>query len=303
MDHSKQQEVEKLIEHNIPVLLEGPTGTGKTTILQKAAKKAGVPYSFIAGTRQTTVSNILGFMSVNGTYVPSVFRKAYEEGHYFNIDEIDAMDPNALLVFNSLENNLIAFPDGYLEPPHKNFRLCATANPADAHDRHTGRAVLDAATLDRFDIIKLDVDPELEKEILEERTFLMLQAIRLTLNECNIKKHVSLRDGLRLEKRMNLGFCIKYVEERILENNHEIIHVYKKHQPVRRLTQDTVRTVKELLDIVEIRPPELPEEEKDILRNKPPGANGKDKWRIDSWNPVVDEVPLPQGIPKTGDTK
>ena len=250
MEHSKQREIELLLENNMPVLLEGPTGTGKTTALQKAAKSAGVPYSFIAGTRQTTVSNILGFMSVNGTYVKSVFRKAYEEGHYFNIDEIDAMDPNAVLVFNSLENSIVAFPDGYTEPPHKNFRLCATANPSDAHDRHTGRAVLDAATLDRFDVINLSTDVNLESALLEERTFKILTAIRAALVGCNIQKHVSLRDGLRIEKRLHLGFCTKFIEERILENNKAAIQLYTEALPKVVPTEETAETVKDFWELI-----------------------------------------------------
>jgi len=249
MNHNKQEEVELLLKNNIPVLLEGPTGTGKTTILQKAAKAAGVSYSFIAGTRQTTVSNVLGFMSVSGTYVPSVFRKAYVEGHYFNIDEIDAMDPNALLVFNSLENNIVAFPDGYSEPPHKDFRLCATANPRDAHDRHTGRAVLDEATLDRFDIITLNIDPEMEAKILSEDTFRELTAIRLAYNSLNIVKHISLRDGLRLDKRKVLGLADKYIDK-LLNNDEDLTRVYTRYLPEKLIDQSKVETVDELWNII-----------------------------------------------------
>ena len=226
MEHCKQHIVEKLINYNIPVMLVGEAGSGKTTILQKCAEKAGVPYSFIAGTRQTTVSNILGFMSVNGTYVKSTFRKAYEEGHYFNIDEIDAMDANCLLLFNSLENNMIAFPDGYSEPPHENFRLMATANPMKEHSAYTGRTKLDAASLDRFDIIDIDRDDSLEISLVGEKIFKKIKLLRECLKHTCSSKEISMRDAIRLKKRTELGLSSGFIEK-LLEDNGVALNMYK----------------------------------------------------------------------------
>ena len=218
ISHSKQREVNTLLEHKIPVLLEGPSGSGKTTILMNAAKKAGVPYSFISGTRQTTVSHIIGFMNVNGVYSPSPFRKAYEEGHYFNIDEMDAMDSNVLLIFNSLENDIMYFPDGYTEPPHENFRLMATANPQDEHDRYVGRSKIDAATLDRYDRIRVDRDNNLEKSLISEDTAADMAMLRESLIDVNSSIELSMRDSIRYEKRKNLNLHEGLVEK-MLGNN------------------------------------------------------------------------------------
>ena len=218
MQHSLQTTVQTLINNNIPVLLEGPSGSGKTTILMTAARNAGMDYSFLSGTRQTTVSHIIGFMNVNGIYSPSPFRKAYTEGHYFNIDEIDAMDSNVLLIFNSLENNIMAFPDGYTDPPHKNFRLMATANPQDQHESYVGRNKLDAATLDRFDQVAVFRDENLEKSLVDEVTSEAMGHLRAILADVNSSLSISMRDSMRYYKRKSLGLLDGFVHKLVRGN-------------------------------------------------------------------------------------
>ena len=218
MQHSLQTTVQTLINNNIPVLLEGPSGSGKTTILMTAARNAGMDYSFLSGTRQTTVSHIIGFMNVNGIYSPSPFRKAYTEGHYFNIDEIDAMDSNVLLIFNSLENNIMAFPDGYTDPPHKNFRLMAAANPQDQHESYVGRNKLDAATLDRFDQVAVFRDENLEKSLVDEVTTEAMGHLRAILADVNSSLSISMRDSMRYYKRKSLGLLDGFVHKLVRGN-------------------------------------------------------------------------------------
>jgi len=220
MQHEKQKEVETLLNNKIPVLLEGPSGSGKTTILMNAAKNAKRPYSFISGTRQTTVSHIIGFMNVNGEYSSTPFRKAYTEGHYFNIDEIDAMDSNVLLIFNSLENDIMYFPDGYSEPPHKDFRFMATANPQDMHHSYVGRNKIDAATLDRFDEVTVDRDSKLESSLVDEETLMYIDLLRQAVEKTNTPVVISMRDSMRYQKRKDLGLIEGFVKK--LVRNHEV---------------------------------------------------------------------------------
>jgi len=191
-----------------------------------AAHNAGMKYSFLSGTRQTTVSHIIGFMNVNGIYSPSPFRTAYTEGHYFNIDEIDAMDSNVLLVFNSLENNIMAFPDGYTDPPHKDFRLMATANPQDQHESYVGRNKLDAATLDRFDQVSIHRDQELEESLVDNQTVEAMTSLRAILEDVNSSITISMRDSMRYQKRKNLGLLDGFVRKLVRGN--EI--VYTRHE-------------------------------------------------------------------------
>ena len=112
MNHYKYEEVKTLIDNNINVLLQGPAGSGKSTLLAQVIKDLGYGMFSITMTRQTTQSNLLGFISVTGNYVPSQLRKAVEFGGVFILEELDATDPNVVLCLNTLENGYLAFPDG-----------------------------------------------------------------------------------------------------------------------------------------------------------------------------------------------
>ena len=165
MHHAKYKEVYTLVDNNLPLLLTGTKGSGKTTMIRQVTEALDFKFYSMSMTRQTTLSHILGFMSVNGLYIRSQLREAVEFGGVMLLDELDASDPNVLLSLNTLENGYISFPDGIVHC-HEDFRLCATANPQDEHHHYTGRSILDGATLDRFDIIEIPTDPKLEKKLV-----------------------------------------------------------------------------------------------------------------------------------------
>lgn len=155
------------------VLMVGPAGTGKSTIAEQCAE-ALFPdraqedrYYAISLSPQTPASSLLGYMQAAGEYVSSLFRKAYEHGGVFHFDEFDNAHPSVLAVINaSLANGEMGFPDRMVRR-HPDFKVCASANTyGRGPDRqYVGRQALDAATLDRFSIITIDVDEALEREI------------------------------------------------------------------------------------------------------------------------------------------
>lgn len=204
MQHARYNEVFTLMQAGISVLVVGSKGTGKTTVAMQVADGLKIPFFSISMTRQTTLSHLLGFMSVNGTYVASQLRGVAEKGGMFLLDEIDAGDANVLLCLNTIENGFIAFPDGIVQL-HKDFRLMATANPQDQHEHYVGRSKLDAATLDRFDIIDLEHDPELEQSLVDLDVYQHIDAMRKVLASQNSSKTVSMRDAIRYQKRKDLS--------------------------------------------------------------------------------------------------
>ena len=165
----------------------------------------------ITGTRQTTLSALLGFISVTGTYIRSQMREAIENGGLFLISEIDGMDPNVLLSINTIENGYVSFPDGIVEV-HKDFRLVADANPFEEHHAYTGRSTLDASTLDRFDIVDVLRDEALELSIVGKEVVDKVTIMRTILDENNVSYTVSMRDAIRYSKRLDLGIADKYHE-------------------------------------------------------------------------------------------
>lgn len=245
MKHKKFPEIFTLVKANEPVLLHGEKGTGKTTIFIQVAEELGLTFHSLSMTRQTTLSHILGFRSVTGDYISTVFRKAVEEGGLFLLDELDAADPNVILSLNTLENGFVSFPDGIVKV-HKDFRLVATANPFDDHSHYTGRATLDAATLDRFDKILLELDDDLEATLVSEQTLTEIRTARWVVEQVNIDIRLSTRDALRLEKRKQLGLAKDYIYKTLLKGDNVAIKEYKKHKPEKILLQEDCKTVSEL---------------------------------------------------------
>jgi len=205
MTHKQQSYIEQLISANVTVKLIGEAGTGKSTIVINAAENAGIPYSFMTGSRQSSKGDIVGFMSVNGTYVPSPFRVAYEQGHYFNIEEMNAMDPNLAILFNSLDNNKMAFPDGYFEPPHPNFRLIATENPVSK--QFGARTQADFSTSNRFYTVRIDKDEDLALTLTSQPIIDQVNVLRNFLEEEGASQSypLTMRDELLLKQLINLG--------------------------------------------------------------------------------------------------
>lgn len=213
--HFKFKEIFTLVNAGIATLLTGEKGCGKTTICAQLAKELDIPFYSLSMTRQTTLSHILGFININGDYVPSQLRKAADEGGLFLADEIDASDPNVILCLNTIENGYISFPDGVVQL-HPDFRFVATANPQNKHNEYVGRAKLDASTLDRFDIVHIPLDTELEKSLVDTDTFNRVNFLRELLEKNHVTKiSVSMRDSLRYCKRKSLNIHEGYFENKL----------------------------------------------------------------------------------------
>jgi cobaltochelatase CobS len=148
--------------------LVGPAGTGKSTIAEQAAQAVGLDFSSRSCSAQTTETSLLGYMSATGDYIGTEFRKRYEFGGVFLLDEVDNGNPNVLTVLNSaLSNSFMAFPDGMVTR-HKDFVLVATANTFGngATSEYVGRNPIDKAFVDRFSFIQVDYDPKVEEAML-----------------------------------------------------------------------------------------------------------------------------------------
>lgn len=252
MKHNKFDEAHTLVQHGLSVLLTGEKGSGKTTLATQVAEEMGIPFFSVSMTRQTTLSHLMGFMSVNGTYVGSQLRNVAENGGLFLLDEIDAGDANVLLSLNTIENGFISFPDQIIEL-HKDFRLMATSNPQDKHEHYVGRSKLDAATLDRFDIIDLEHDPLLEQSLVDSDVYQHIDALRTVLKDRNSSQVVSMRDAQRYQKRKELGLLEGFMyrlcnkNDLIFERYSEVIKNIPKHSK-----QSDCENVEDLFDLMEI---------------------------------------------------
>jgi dynein-related subfamily AAA family protein len=161
-----------LAEARIPIYLVGPAGCGKSFMARDLADALDLEYGEVPLTAGATPSWLAGAQTMNG-YVSRPFVELYEKGGVFCFEEIDAADPNMLLlVNNALANESFFNPvTGKEIAKHKNFIPCATANTwgIGANRMYTGRDRLDAATLDRFRVgrVEVDYDPTVERAIVD----------------------------------------------------------------------------------------------------------------------------------------
>ena len=149
------------------VLLVGPAGTGKSMMAQQAAEAFGQEFHALSLGPTTPMSKIFGYYDAHGHYHATPFRRAFEHGGLMLLDELDSGHPGLLAELNqALSIRSCAFADGMITA-HPDFRLIATANTyGTGGDRqYVGRQALDAATLDRFVVIDVPVDEELEERI------------------------------------------------------------------------------------------------------------------------------------------
>lgn len=201
--------------HNI--MMVGPAGCGKTTIGEHTARALGLNF-YITSTINDT-SELTGFIDGYGKYHTTPFRQAFQNGGVWIADEIDAWDAAALLAANSaLANGFASFPD--VDGPvyrNPNFRMIATANTFGyGADRvYIGRNELDAASLDRFALITVDYDMNLEQMFAgnNDRWLHQVWRIRKAVNDKKIRHVVSSRAIMYGATAIASGMDWKDVEE------------------------------------------------------------------------------------------
>ena len=170
--HYKFELLLKCLSARIPVMLVGPAASGKTHATHAAADALGLTHYVKPVCVQTTESSLLGYMDATGTYRPTAFRKAYEDGGIYVMDEMDAGSPQVLLVTNGgLSNGHMGFADvatSGMVDKHEDFRFVGTANTfgTGADRQYVGRNQLDAATLNRFAVIEWGYDDALTASLI-----------------------------------------------------------------------------------------------------------------------------------------
>lgn len=190
-------------------LLVGPAGCGKTFASGQLAEALGLPFGHLNLTAGASETWLFGRQTPNG-FVEGMFSKLYRNGGVFLADEIDAADSNLLLAINTaIANNSFYNPIlGELIEKHKDFVFIAAANTfgKGANSTYTGRNRLDAATLDRFVMIEVSYDNNIEKTVCphdEMRT--SLQAVRKELQKLGALEVISTRGMERCYLQLMAG--------------------------------------------------------------------------------------------------
>ena len=216
--HHEFETVLKLVAADIPVFLTGPAGCGKNVICKQISEALGKDFYFSNAVTQEY--KITGFIDANGKYQETQFYKAFTQGGVFMLDEMDASTPEVLVILNAaIANRYFDFPVGRVEA-HPDFRIVAAGNTygTGADIEYTGRFQLDASSLDRFAIIEVSYDNDIElaiaggdKEVIE-----FIHAFRSAIVAADIKFTVSYRAIERLVKLKGMFDTQKTIQLAVL---------------------------------------------------------------------------------------
>jgi midasin len=160
-----------------PVLIQGPTSSGKTSMIEYLAKRSGNKFVRINNHEHTDLQEYLGsyISGADGklTFQEGILVQALREGHWIVLDELNLAPTDVLEALNRLldDNRELLIPETQeVVRPHEDFMLFATQNPAGLYG---GRKVLSRAFRNRFLELHFDDIPVEElTEILHRRTMI-----------------------------------------------------------------------------------------------------------------------------------
>lgn len=162
--------------------LAGPTGSGKTSLIEQVAARLNYPVASITCSGKTEFRDLVGSFGLvqqpgqsqpTMRFMHGMLPIAMRMGWILLLNEVDMMDPAELVGLNDiLEGKPLSIPEnqGELIKPHAMFRLVVTANSAGQGDdtgAYLGVRAQNIAALDRYRMVEVDyLNPAVEKAIL-----------------------------------------------------------------------------------------------------------------------------------------
>ncbi|TCD70746.1 hypothetical protein EIP91_001775 [Steccherinum ochraceum] len=154
-----------------PVLIEGPTSSGKTSSIEYLAKRTGHRFVRINNHEHTDIQEYLGTYVSDPATGKLVFKdgllvRALRNGDWIVLDELNLAPTDVLEALNRLldDNRELVIPETQeVVKPHPHFLLFATQNPSGLYG---GRKVLSRAFRNRFLEVHFEDVPQAELETI-----------------------------------------------------------------------------------------------------------------------------------------
>jgi MoxR-like ATPase len=191
-DEVDEKIIRLVVEAGQNIMMVGPAGCGKTTRAARLAKALSAEryhsVSVSGGMTESVLTGRLLPIKAGGTFafLPAPFLTCYRDGGVFLADEVDAADPNVLLVLNA------ALANGHIEVEglaangedtriarHPAFVMVCAANTygTGADAKYVGRGALDGAFLDRFYVVSVTYSERYERSLFANHTNVAARSI------------------------------------------------------------------------------------------------------------------------------
>ncbi|MCK6692897.1 MAG: AAA family ATPase, partial [Thermoanaerobaculia bacterium] len=159
--------------NKLPILLKGPTGTGKSRFVEHMAYQLGKPLITISCHEETSSTDLIGRFIIKGAeteWLDGPLTTAVRQGAIIYLDEIAEARPDVIVAIHPLTDHrreLFIDKLGQTLRAHKDFMLVASFNPG----YQRGFKELKPSKRQRFVALSFQYpDPKLEAEILTNET-------------------------------------------------------------------------------------------------------------------------------------
>jgi len=190
---------EAAYQQNLPLLLKGPTGTGKSRFIEYMAWKLKKPIYTVACHEETSSTDLLGRYLLKGdkaVWQDGPLTKAVREGAIIYLDEVAEARPDILVAIHSLTDyrrTLYLDKLGEELVANENFMLVASFNPG----YQKGYKELKPSTRQRFVSIQFNhPDTSVEIEVIKSET---------KINESTAKSLVKIASKIRNLSELGLA--------------------------------------------------------------------------------------------------
>ena len=221
-------------EKGLFVLVIGPKGTGKTSLVREYAKQRSIDLESINFSLRTRESHLVGTKNLNEGNIgfdEGILVKSMKDGNMLYLDEINAAEADVLLRLDEALDDrrqiVLKESDGSVVKAKNSWFVVATINPL----THVGTKELPPQLLSRFPVrIRLDYpteDVELEiikRHVKNSKDSEILQGLKLanTLRQAAAVEELyyspSLRETIAYAKLLEGGISTKQAAEIVFGN-------------------------------------------------------------------------------------
>jgi nitric oxide reductase NorQ protein len=227
-------DIDKAFEKGLFVMIIGPKGTGKTSLVREYAIQKSKELESINFSLRTRESHLVGTKTLidgNIGFDEGILVKSMKEGNILYLDEINAAEPDVLLRLDEALDDrrqiVLKESDGRVIKAKDSWFVVATINPL----THVGTKELPPQLLSRFPVrIRLDYPPEdveyqiIKKHVKNPAESDVLFGIKLanTLRQASAVEELyyspSIRETIAFAKLLEGGASAKHAAKIVFGN-------------------------------------------------------------------------------------